>query len=297
MSVYRFVEAEKAVFPITTMCRVLEVSASGYFAWRRRPPSARAIGDAALIERIRAIHTRSRGTYGVPRVHAELLLDHGLHVGRKRVARLMRAAGLEGVHRRRTFRTTRRDRDAAPAPDLVQRQFAPAGPDRLWVADITYLPTWSGFLFLAVVIDAWSRRVVGWAMAGHLRTELIISALEMALWRRPDAGEGLIFHSDRGTQYTSLAFGRRCREAGIAASMGSVGDAYDNAVAESFFASLETELIDRTSWRTHADARLAVFDYIEAFYNPQRRHSFIGQLSPAEFERRYRLDQPHDPAA
>ena len=228
----------------------------------------------------------------MPRVHAELAFDHGLRVGRKRVARLMRAAGLEGVHRRRGVKTTQRDRDAAPAPDLVQRQFAPAGPDRLWVADITYLPTWSGFLYLAVVVDAWSRRVVGWSMAGHLRTELIIGALEMALWRRPGVGQGLVFHSDRGTQYTSLAFGRRCREAGIAASMGSVGDAYDNAVAESFFATLETELIDRSSWRTRADARLAVFDYIETFYNPQRRHSFTGQLSPAEFERRYRSTEP-----
>jgi putative transposase len=292
--VYRFVEAEKAVFPITTMCRVLEVSASGYFAWRRRPPSDRAISDARLTELIIAIHRRSRGTYGVPRVHAELAFDHDQRVSRKRVARLMRGAGLEGVHRRRGIRTTKRDRDAAPAPDLVQRQFAPPGPDQLWVADITYVPTWSGFLYLAVVVDAWSRAVVGWSMAGHLRTELIIDALEMALWRRP-AASGVIFHSDRGTQYTSLAFGRRCREAGIVASMGSVGDAYDNAVAESFFATLETELIDRHAWRTRADARLAVFDFIEAWYNPHRRHSFIGQLSPAEYERRYRSAQP--PAA
>jgi len=294
VSVYRFVEAEKAVFPITTMCRVLEVSASGYFAWRRRPPCTRSMADTRLTELIIAIHRRSRGTYGVPRVHAELAFDHDERVSRKRVARLMRAAGLEGVHRRRGVRTTRRDRDAAPAPDLVQRQFAPPGPDQLWVADITYVPTWSGFLYLAVVVDAWSRAVVGWSMAGHLRTELIIDALDMALWRRP-AAAGVIFHSDRGTQYTSLAFGRRCREAGIVASMGSVGDAYDNAVAESFFATLETELIDRHRWRTRADARLAVFDFIEAWYNPHRRHSFIGQLSPAEYERRYRSAQP--PAA
>lgn len=292
MTCFRFVEAQKANHPIRRMCRVLDVSASGYHAWRSRPPSPRAVDDARLSELIAAIHARSRGTYGVPRVHAELAFDHGLHVGRKRVARLMKTAGLEGVHRRRGIRTTRRDRDAAPAPDLVQRQFPPAGPDRLWVADITYLPTWSGFLYLAVVVDAWSRMVVGWAMAGHLRTELIIGALEMALWRRPGVGSGLVFHSDRGTQYTSLAFGRRCREAGIAASMGSVGDAYDNAVAESFFATLETELIDRHAWRTRADARLAVFDFIEAWYNPQRRHSFLGQLSPAEYERRYRSTEP-----
>jgi len=291
VSAFRFIEVEKAVFCVSTMCRVLGVSTSGYHAWRRRPPSARALSDQRLTELISAIHTRSRGTYGVPRVHVELWLDHDLRVGRKRVARLMRAAGLEGVHRRRGIRTTRRDRDAAPAPDLVQRQFAPAAPDRLWVADITYVPTWSGFLYLAVVVDAWSRRVVGWSMAGHLRTSLVLDALDMAISRRRPT-TATVFHSDRGTQYTSLAFGRRCREAGIAGSMGSVGDAYDSAVAESFFATLGTELIDRSSWRTRSDARLAVFDYIETFYNPQRRHSFIGQLSPAEYERRYRSTEP-----
>ena len=286
---YRFVDCEKAVFPIRTMCRVLGVSPSGYWAWAKRPPSARARRDAELADRIRIIHTRSRGTYGVPRVHAELAYE-GIACGRKRVARLMAAAGLEGVHRRRAARTTVRDRDAAPAPDLVERSFAAAGPDRLWVADITYVPTWSGFLYVAVVVDAFSRVVVGWSMAGHLRTELILDALDMAITRRRPA-DGLVHHSDRGTQYTSLAFGRRCREAGIAQSMGSTGDAYDNAMAESFFASLETELLDRTSFRTRADARLAVFDYIEAFYNPQRRHSALDYLSPADFERRYRSAQ------
>jgi putative transposase len=201
----------------------------------------------------------------------------------------MRAAGLEGVHWRRSTRTTLRDRDAALAPDLVERLFSASCPNVLWVADIAYLPTWQGFLYVAVVLDAFSRRVVGWSMAGHLRTELILDALDMAIARRRP-GEGLIHHSDRGTQYTSIAFGRRCREAGIALSMGSTGDCFDNAMAESFFASLETELLDRTSFRTRADARLAVFDYIEAFYNPHRRHSAIGYLSPAEFERRYRSE-------
>jgi len=173
-----------------------------------------------------------------------------------------------------------------PAPDLVGRVFRRDAPDRLWVADITYLPTRSGFLYLAAVVDAWSRRVVGWSMATHLRTALVMAALEMAIaGRRP--ADGLVHHSDRGTQYTSLAFGRRLREAGIAASMGSVGDAYDNALAESFFASLETELIDRSTWATPSEARLAVFDYIEVFYNRERRHSALGYLSPAEFERRY----------
>ena len=170
--------------------------------------------------------------------------------------------------------------------DLVHRTFAAPAPDRLWVADITYLPTWQGFLYLAVVLDAFSRRVVGWAMADHLRAELVLDALDMALWnRRPRAG--LIHHSDHGCQYTSLAFGRRCRQAGIAQSMGSVGDCYDNALAESFFASLECELITRTRWRTHSEARMAVFDYIEGFYNPRRRHSALAYLSPAEYERRH----------
>jgi len=286
--VYRFVDCEKAVFPIVTMCRVLGVSPSGFWAWCKRPPSERARTDAALTGEIRRIHLRSRGTYGVPRVHAELRYD-GTRCSRKRVARLMRADGLEGVHRRRAIRTTVRDRDAAPAPDLVNRSFRAPGPDRLWVADITYVPTWAGFLYVAVVVDVFSRLVVGWSMAGHLRTELILDALDMAISRRRP-GDGLVHHSDRGTQYTSLAFGRRTREAGIALSMGSTGDAYDNALAESFFASLETELLDRTTFRTRADARLAVFDYIEAFYNPIRRHSALAYLSPAEFERRYRSE-------
>jgi putative transposase len=286
--VYRFVDCEKAVFPIVTMCRVLGVSPSGFWAWSKRPPSERARTDAALTGEIRRIHRRSRGTYGVPRVHAELRYD-GTRCSRKRVARLMTAAGLEGVHRRRAIRTTVRDRDAAPAPDLVNRSFRAPGPDRLWVADITYVPTWAGFLYVAVVVDVFSRLVVGWSMAGHLRTELILDALDMAISRRRP-GDGLVHHSDRGTQYTSLAFGRRAREAGIALSMGSTRDAYDNALAESFFASLETELLDRTTFRTRADARLAVFDYIEAFYNPIRRHSALAYLSPAEFERRYRSE-------
>jgi putative transposase len=283
--VYRFVERERTTFPVTLMCRTLGVSPSGFWAWIKRPPSARTLADRALTAQIREIHTDSRGTYGMPRVHAELRFA-GTRCSRKRVARLMRAAGLEGVHRRRFVRTTVRDQDAAPAPDLVNRSFTARCPNQLWVADITYLPTWQGFLYLAAVLDAFSRRVVGWSMAGHLRTELILDAIEMAISRRRP-GDGLVHHSDRGTQYTSIAFGLRCREAGIVQSMGSVGDAYDNAMAESFFASLETELIDRSSWRTRADARLAVFDYIEAFYNPRRRHSGLGYLSPAEFERRY----------
>ncbi len=283
---FRFVERERASYPVTTLCRVLSVSPSGFWAWRGRRQSARATADAGLAERIRAIHRASRGTYGAPRVHAELSAA-GVHCGRKRVARLMRLAGLTGVHRRRHARRPAGSANTVSPPDLVQRDFSASGPDELWVADITYLPTDAGFLYLAVLIDAWSRLVVGWSMAAHLRTELITGALEMALGRRPPSDK-LVHHSDRGTQYTSLAFGQCLAKAGIAASVGSVGDAYDNALAESFFASLETELIDRSSWPTRGAAKLAVFEYIEVFYNRQRRHSALEYLSPLEFERRYR---------
>jgi putative transposase len=263
------------------MCRVLGVSPSGYYAWRHRPAAPRA-PDAALGAQIRAIHARSRGTYGAPRVHAELAAQ-GVQVGRKRVARLMREAGLQGVSRRARVRTTVRDAAARSAADLVRRQFQVEAPDRLWVADITYIPTGAGFLYLAVVVDAWSRRVVGWAMATHLRTELVLAALEMALWqRRP---QQVIHHSDHGTQYTSIAFGQRCREAGVRPSMGSVGDCFDNALCESFFATLECELLDRRRFRTPAEAQTAVFEFVEGWYNPHRRHSSLGYLSPAEFER------------
>ena len=249
------------------MCRVLGVSKSGYYAWRERPPSQRAQQDAAILEKIACIHERSRGTYGAPRIHFELGEDFGIRCGKKRVARLMRRAGFCGVHRRTKVRTTWRGDAHDKAVDLVKRAFDAVEVDRLWMADITYVPTWAGFLYLAVVLDACSRKVVGWAMADHLRTELVLEALNMAIWnRRPNVG--VIHHSDQGCQYTSLAFGRRCREAGIEPSMGSVGDAYDNAMCESFFATLECELIDRTTFRTRTEARLAVFDYIKASTTP-----------------------------
>jgi putative transposase len=207
------------------MCRVLGVSPSGYYAWRTQPPSARAQANQSLLTRIRAIHAQSRGTYGAPRIHAELRAV-GVRCARKRVARLMRSASLQGAHRRRRLRTTIRDVDAAPAPDLVARAFATDRPNRLWIADITYVRTWSGWLYLAVVLETFSRRVVGWSMADTLESALVVDALNMALWnRRPRPG--LIHHSDRGCQYTSLAFGRRCRAAGILPSMGRVGHAYD----------------------------------------------------------------------
>ena len=286
MSRFRFIAAEKGQHSVALLCRVLAVSRSGFYAWLGREPSTRACADTALVERIRVIHQESRGTYGAPRVHAELADAHGIHCGRKRVARLMRATGLVGVCRRRRVRTTRRDETASVSDDLVKRAFTATAPNHLWVADITYLPTWQGFLYLAVVLDAFSRRVVGWTMADHLRTELVVDALEMALWNRRPA-PGVVHHSDHGCQYTSLAFGRRCRQAGVAVSMGTVGDCYDNALAESFFASLECELIARSRWRTHTEARMAVFDYIEGFYNPRRRHSALAYLSPAEYERRH----------
>jgi putative transposase len=283
------VTAHQAIHPVAALCRTLGVSPSGYYAWGKRPLSARARADVELSARIAGIHRESRGTYGAPRVHAELAAQ-GSYVGRKRVARLMRLAELQGVSRRK-FRTTIRDENTPPAPDLVERQFTTAGPNRLWVADITYIPTGAGFLFLAVVLDAWSRRVIGWAMETHLRTELVVAALDMALaQRRPTE---VIHHSDHGCQYTSLAFGQRCRVAGVRPSMGSVGDAYDNALCESFFATLECELLDRHRFRTHIDARLAVFDFIEGWYNPRRRHSALDYLSPMIFERTHRTgDRP-----
>ena len=278
-------QREKATHHIATLCRVLDVSLSGYYAWRDRPPSARVQADEALLEQIGEIHAYSRQTYGAPRIHAELRA-RGVRCGRKRVARLMLQAGLTGAQRRHYHGTTRQHREALAAPDLVQRDFTAAGPDQLWVADITYVPTGEGWLYLATVLDAWSRRIVGWAMGDTLRTELVVEALNMTVWnRRPAAG--VIHHSDRGAQYTSVAFSRRCREAGVAPSTGSVGDAYDNALAEAFFASLKTELLMRSTFATRTAARLALFDYIEGFYNSHRRHSALGYLSPAEFERRW----------
>lgn len=272
------------MFSIATMCRVLEVSRSGYYAWLTREKSERRRQDEVLIERIEQIHRDSRGTYGAPRIYAELK-EEGTAIGQKRVARLMRESDIRGVCRRKFITTTRRDPAARPAPDLVDRKFKADGPNQLWVADITYVPTLAGFLYLAVVLDVWSRRIVGWSMKTTLARKLVVEALDMAIQqRRPKPG--LIHHSDQGCQYTSIEFGSRCRHADVRPSMGSVGDCYDNAMCESFFATLECELLDRTTFTDPAEARLAVFDFIEGFYNPRRRHSALGQISPAEFERR-----------
>ena len=265
-----------------TCCRALGVSVSGYHAWCRRAPSRRDTEDTRLIARIKAIHEMSDGTYGAPRIRAELVDVDGLAIGIRHVARLMRKARIAGVSRRRFCVTTTRDGSPA-SPDLVERKFEAEGPNKLWVADITYVPTWAGFLFLSVVIDVWSRKVVGWSMSSSLKTELVLTALDMAVTQRQPSG--VIHHSDRGTQYTSIAFGNRCQMAGVRPSMGSVGDAYDNAMCESFFASLECELLDRRGFPTHTEARQALFRYIEGWYNPHRRHSALGYKSPVNFER------------
>ena len=277
--------ANQADLPVHAMCHMLNVSAAGFYAWRDRAPSKRAIDNAVVTERIRQIHADSDETYGMPRVRAELL-DQGLPISRKRVARLMRRASIRGVSRRRGFVvTTRREVLQSPAPDLVERRFVAEGPNELWVADMTYVPTWAGFIYLAIVLDVWSRRIVGWSISQQMSGDVVLAALNMALeQRKPRA---VIHHSDQGSQYTAIEFGRRCKEMGVRPSMGSVGDAYDNAMAESFFASLECELIDRRCWKTKTEARLALFTYIEGWYNPRRRHSALGQLSPAKFETKH----------
>ena len=276
--------ANLATFTLAAMCRTLGLSTSGYDDWLRRGPSERSRRDEELKDRIKAIWRESDKTYGSPRIHAALRAE-GERVSRKRVARLMKELGIEGVTRRR-FKTgtTKRDAEARPAPDLVERDFSAEGPDQLWVADITQVPTWAGWLYVAVVLDAWSRRIVGWAMAPQMQTRLVVDALGMAVERRQPKGE-VVHHSDQGSQYTSLAFGERCREAGIAQSMGSVGDAYDNAMCESFFATLECELIDRRSFATMSQARREVFRFIEGFYNTRRLHSALGYTSPVNFEK------------
>lgn len=273
----------QATFKARILCKALGVSTSGYYAWLKRALAPRRRSDLLLGDRLEVLHRQSRSTYGRPRLRQDLL-DEGFRVSDKRIARIMRERKIHGATRRKGFKTTVRNRDARPAPDLVDRNFTATEPDQLWVSDITYIPTWSGFLFLAVVLDVYSRRVVGWAMANHLRTELVLDALNMALYRRKP--KNVIHHSDQGCQYTSIAFGKRCAEAGVRPSMGSVGDCYDNAMCESFNATLECELLVKHRFRNQREAALAVFDFIEGWYNPHRRHTSIGNISPMEFERR-----------
>ena len=282
--IFGFIAAEKATHSIKTMCRVLGVSRSGFHAWQGRRPSRRRLEDKRLMERIAAIFDENNEVYGSPRIHAELVLGDGERLGRKRVERLMRAAGITAVQPRRRGKTTVSVPGVRVAEDLVDRQFLAAAPNRLWVADITYLRTWEGWLYLVAVQDVFSRRIVGWAMDSHMRTELVLDALRMAVAQRRPA-PGLVWHSDQGSQFVALAFGQQARAAGIAQSMGSRGDCFDNAVAESFFATLKKELIHRRSWPQRAELRTEVFDFIEVFYNRRRRHSTLGFLSPAQFEK------------
>jgi putative transposase len=291
VSLYRFIAAEKANHSISLMCRLLGVSRSGFHAWERRPRSNRSLADAWLSEQIATIHRESRCTYGARRVHAALR-QQSIRVGRKRVERLMRTRRLSGAVPRKRARTTIRVPGVRAATDLVGRDFAPASPNQLWVADIKYIPTAAGWLYLAAVVDCFSRRVVGWSMHDDLRAELVVDALEMAVARRQPSS-GLIHHSDQGKQYVSLLFGERCREAGVEISIGSTS-AHDNAVAESFFASLTKDLLRRRPLRSRAEARTAVFDYIETFYNPLRLHSTLDYLSPVDYEK---MKEEHQRAA
>jgi putative transposase len=280
--VHRFIRAERANHSVATLCRVLGVSRAGFYAGQRRPPCKRAQEDKVIAAAIAEIHADSRETYGAPRVQA-MLARRGVHVGRKRVARLMRSRGLSGLVRRKRGKTTVRVPGIATAPDLVRREWNPTQPNRLWVADITYCRSWEGWLYLAAVLDCHSRKVVGWSLRNDLRAELVSDAIEMAVSRRrPD--ERLIHHSDRGSQYVSLAFGQRCKEAGLDLSMTQGGSPLDNAVAESFFATLKRELVDRYSWPTRGDLRVAIFEWIEVFYNRQRIHTTLNYASPEEFE-------------
>ena len=283
--IYWFMEEEKAEFPVRFMASRLGVSTSGFYDWRKRQscPSRRSVADARLTETIRSIHTRSRGTYGSPRVWAELRHGMGIRVGRKRVERLMRLAGITGIYRRKASHRKRRVKGEVSA-DLVDRQFDVNRPDRLWMSDITEHPTGEGTVYLAVVLDAWNREVIGWSIANHIRAEIVCDAFEMARWkRRPQPGSGLIHHSDHGTQYTSWTFGKKLRDSKILKSMGSIGDAYDNAVVESFFSTLQKELLDRRRWETRQQLSQAIFEYIEGWYNTERRHSYNNQQSPVNY--------------
>jgi putative transposase len=284
---YRLVEAEKAEHAISRLCKVLGVTRPGFYAWRRRGPSLRQLGDDELARLIVTIYDGSLQTYGAPRVQLELADEHDIHVGRKRVARLMRRLEIEGVSRRgKKRKTTVPDPKVPPAPDLVERKFEAERPNALWLADITYVPTREGYLFLGVVMDMFSRKIVGWSMRDDLKADLVVDALAMAVTRRrPPAG--LVHHPDRGSQYTSLAFGKTLRESELVASMGSRGDAYDNAACESCISTLKQEWIKRHRYQSRDQARLSIFRYIETFYNPRRRHSSLGGISPDEYERRF----------
>ena len=287
---FQLIDRERAHHAVFLLCSVLSVTRQGYWAWTKRPASRRRQEDERLKPRILAAWKESDQTYGAPRLHAELRLADGLRVGKKRVARLMRELEIQGVSRRRgRVRTTTPDSRAAPAPDLVNRDFTATRPDQTWVADITYIPTYEGWLFLAAVMDLYSRKIVGWSMREDLETPLVVDAISMAIARRKPE-PGLVHHSDRGSQYTSIAMGRTLRDSKIMASMGSRGDPWDNACAESCISTIKNELVKRRTFQTRDQARLALFRYIESFYNPLRRHSSLDMLSPNDYEARYLED-------
>ena len=285
MSLFRFIDAQKTNHPVRVMCRLLKVSPSGFYDWHGREPSARELANTALTEQIRQIHADSKQAYGSPRVHAELVLAQGLTVGVNRVAALMQTAELVGAHRRKRRGLTKQDKTAAPAPDLIGRGFTAVMPGIKMVGDITCLPTHEGWLYLASVLDLCTRKLLGYAMAEHMRAELVVDAITMAATQNDLAGGG-IFHSDRGSQYTSAVFRDTLTALDLRASMGRVGSCYDNAVAESWFATLKTE-IGTTIWATREQARADVFRFI-AHYNRNRRHSTIDYLTPEQAEQRYR---------
>jgi len=284
-----FVEAHRHTFGVAPLLTAIGEPVSTFYDRTSRQPSARAVADAVVAERIEAIWQRSRRSYGAPRIHAMLARD-GIRVGRKRVERLMRQLSIQGAHLHKHWKTTRQDRSATAAPDLVERDFTAAAPNTLGVADLTYIKSLQGSLYLAVVLDVFSRKVVGWQMADIMTTDLVLSALEMGLWRRDVVRDRLIHHSDKGSQYTSLRFTQRLADAGAAPSTGSVGDSYDNAMAESFFGSLKTELIYRHSWTSRHDAELAIFAWIEGWYNPERIIAGLGMRSPDEYEAAFYAD-------
>jgi putative transposase len=287
---YRLIDEERGRQPVSRLCRTLGVTRSGFYDWQQRPLSDRVLSDLLLSERIRQIFAESRETYGSPRVHAELRLGHGIQVGEKRVARLMRQAGLVSVRSKKRKGSTSRAKEHPLAPDLVERDFAVDAPDRLWVADFTQLSTWQGVAYLAVIADAYSRLCLGWSVRDDKTVELVLEALDMAIWRRGQMrAYGAVHHSDQGSQYTSFAFTRRLSAEGIIASMGTVGDALDNAMCESLIGSLKIERLNRQPWRSVDDVRAAVFEWIEPWYNRRRRHSSLGYLSPLEYE-----SQHHD---
>lgn len=295
MTRFAFVDQEKALYAVTVLCSLLKVSTSGYYAWVSRPPSKRRVADAVLTVQIQEAFDANRKVYGSPRIYAELV-DADVHVGRKRVARLMRAAGIVGCHRRKhKLGITQQNPNASAAPDLVDRKFTATAPNQLWVADVTYVPTVQGWLYLACVTDVYSRMILGWSMASHRKSDLVVDAVTMAVHRRGGKVAGVIHHSDRGGEYTSHQLERELRRHGALASMGSVADCYDNAMAESLFATLECELFDQQPggrFNSRHEAKLAVFDYLETFYNPRRRHSALGQIAPAIYEAKHLTESP-----